>query len=910
MGQGIPGGASGAVGPGGGPGFGGGPRGGFGGPGGGFGGGRFGGPGGGRFGAQGRGPGQFGRNRTDNGLIGNRRNRGQQSIHGMVNVVVHNSAFDARPFAVNGQEVAKPSYSQERYAIQIGGPLMIPKLFRLSNTTFAFHFMGNTADNLSSNVGTVPTLPERGGDFSLTGHTIYDPNNGQPFPGNQIPLNRISPVSLGLLKYVPQANEIGLCSAAALGCGAQNYQFTTTMPNNNKNVGLRVGQSIGRNDRLSVNFQMQDSSMVAAQMFGFLDSTEGRGINTSLMWVHTFAPRVFNIANVTFNRNRSNLLPFFANGPDVAAQLGIQGTSTNPLNYGPPNLSFTNYTGLTDGSASLTRIQSTTVGDSFTWMRGDHSFSFGGMFARRQNNIQTDANGRGSLSFTGLGTSGFDANGQPLTGTGYDFADFLLGRPNQMSIRYGDTSTYFRSSDDHFFGQDDWRIRPNFSVNFGLRYEFFGVPSELYGHEANLDIAPGFTAVAPVVPGGTGPYSGTFPNGLVNPDRNNFAPRIGIAWRPWKDGKTVVRAGYGWYYNGAVYNSFMRNLSAQPPFALTNSVITSSEATLNVVDAFTVVPPGKTVTNTWAIDRYYRVPYAQTWNLTIQQDLPGRMVLQVGYLGTKGTRLDTQQIPNRAAPGSPLTAEERRLIGDATGFTFETSDANSIYHAGRVTLIRRFSQGMSFNIDYVFAKSIDDASTFGGGVAQNPLDIAAERSLSNFDHRHTLNARYVFTSPFGHNSTLLADHHMASKFLEDWTLSGGVTAQTGAPLNPKVAGNLSDSAGTGASGTTRPDATGLPVTDGSGYFNSGAFVLPVPGFFGNAGRNTIPGPGMFALNASFGRSFGLGERRNLEFRFDGTNVLNHVSITGVGTTLNSTMYGLPLAASAMRSLSLTARFRF
>jgi hypothetical protein len=129
-------------------------------------------------------------------------------------------------------------------------------------------------------------------------------------------------------------------------------------------------------------------------------------------------------------------------------------------------------------------------------------------------------------------------------------------------------------------------------------------------------------------------------------------------------------------------------------------------------------------------------------------------------------------------------------------------------------------------------------------------------------------------------------------------------------LNPRVAGNLSDSAGTGAVGTTRPDATGLPVTAGSGFFNTAAFILPVPGYFGNAGRNTIPGPGMVSLNASFGRSFGLGERRALEFRFDGTNVLNQVNIAGIGTTLNSATYGLPLSAGAMRSMSVTARFRF
>ena len=898
-----------AAGPAGVPGFGGAGGRGGGGFGGGFGGRGGGGRGGGRGGFD-RTRGN-GRRNTDTGLIGNRRNRGRQSIHGMVNVVLHNSAFDARPFAVNGQEVPKPGYSKERFSLQIGGPLMVPKLFRLANTTFNFNFTTNRATNLSSQVGTVPTALERDGNFSLSSGTIYDPSTHAPFPGNQIPQSRMSPVGLGLLQYVPLPNQAGSCSASSsAGCQAQNYQFTTTVPNNTDAVGLRLGQSVGQRDRLALNFQLRNSSSVSPQIFGFLDNSQGRGISTSLSWTHTFAPRVFNLASVNFNRNRTNAVPFFANGPDVAASLGIEGTSSNPLNYGPPNLAFTNFAGLTDGSAALNRIQSATFNEGFTWMRGQHSLRFGGLFQRMQSNIQTDSNGRGTFSFTGLATSGFDALGQPLEGTGYDFADFLLGLPNSASIRFGDTSTYFRSSNYSFFGLDDWRARPNLTINYGLRYEYFGVPYERYGHEANLDVAPFFTAVTPVVPGQQGLYTGKFPQGLVNPDRNNFAPRVAIAWRPRTEGKTVVRAGYGWYYNGAAYNGFLRNLSAQPPFADTNSIITSSAAILTLIDGFAISPPGKTVTNTWAISRYYRVPYAQTWNLSIQRDLPGRMVLQLGYLGTKGTRLDTQRLPNRAAPGSPLTAEERRIIGDAIGFTFEDSDADSIYHSARVSLIRRFHRAMSFNIDYVLAKGIDDASTFGGGVAQNDLDIRAERSLSNFDHRHTLSATYVLTSPFGHNSRLLAHNDAAGKLLEDWTLSGGVTAQTGAPLNPRVLGNQSDSAGTGATGTTRPDATGLPVVDAAGFFNTAAFALPLPGQFGTAGRNTIPGPGLVALNASFGRGFGLGERRNLEFRFDATNVLNQVNIAGVGTTLNSATYGLPLSAGSMRSVALTLRFRF
>jgi trimeric autotransporter adhesin len=908
------GGAASSSGPGGGGGFGG--PGGGGGFGGGGGGGRggFGGPGGGG-GFGGRGPGgqggQYGRRRTDTGLMGNRRNRGQQGIHGLVNVVLHNSLLDARPFAINGQDVPKPSYSQERFSIQIGGPLMIPKLFRLENTTFNFNYTINRADNLSSQVGSVPSALERTGNFSQIGQTVYDPTTQQPFPGNIVPLNRISPIALGLLEFIPNPNQPGLCAGGqTTTCDAQNFRFTTTAPNNNQNIGLRLGQSVGKKDRLALNFQFQNRNSLTPQIFGFLDNSHGLGVSSNLSWTHIFAPRIFNIASVNFNRNRTSLLPFFANSTDIATQLGIQGTSTNPINFGPPNLSFTNFSSLSDGSASLVRVQALSVTDAFNILHGKHNFGFGTVVRRAQNNVQTDSNARGTFNFTGLRTSGFDSQGNPLPNTGYDLADYLLGQPNASSIRYGDTSTYFRNTDYAFYGQDDWHLLPNVTVNYGLRYEYFGVPHELYGHEANLDINPDFTAVALVLPGQSGPYTGQYPSGLVNPDRNNFAPRLGVAWRPWKEGKTVVRSGYGIYYNGAAYNAFARNLAGQPPFAITNSVISSTAAPLTLAEGFVTILPGKTITNSWAVNRFYRIPYAQTWNFSIQQDLPGRLVLQAGYVGTKGTNLDTQQLPNRALPGSQQTTQERLIIADANSFVYESSDANSIYNAARVSLIRRFSHGVSFNFSYVFSKAIDDASTFGGGVAQNDLDIRAERSLSNFDRRHVFTGSYVLTSPVGHNSALLSHSAWAQKLLEDWTWSGSVTAETGTPLNPKVGGNLSDSAGTGALGTTRPDATGIPVDSGSGFLNTAAFVLPVPGSFGDAGRNTIPGPGLVTANASFGRSFPFGDRRSFEFRLDGTNVLNHVNISSFGTTINASNYGLALSASAMRSVSVTLRLRF
>jgi hypothetical protein len=334
---------------------------------------------------------------------------------------------------------------------------------------------------------------------------------------------------------------------------------------------------------------------------------------------------------------------------------------------------------------------------------------------------------------------------------------------------------------------------------------------------------------------------------------------------------------------------------------------------LTIEDGFTAVAV-QDIRNTYAIARDYRVGYAQTWNFNVQTNLPKAMVLELGYLGTKGTNLDIERSPNRAAPGSPLTAEERRQIGNAVGFTFESSEGNSIYHGGHVRLMRRFRRGLSANLTYTFAKSIDNSSTFGGAgntVAQNDKDLHAERGLSSFDQRHVLNAGFMITSPFGQQGLLHSDRPLVNKLLQDWTITGSVSAASGHPFTARVLGNLTNSGGTGAVGSGRADASGLPIDSGSGYFNVLAFVIPTGGHFGDAGRNTIIGPGTFSMNMGISRSFRLGDdRRRLEFRVDCTNFTNHVNITGIGTVVNAIDYGLANAAGAMRSINTSLRFRF
>ena len=889
---------------------------GFGGEGGsgGFGGG--GGGGGGGFGGRGMGGGGFG-GRGGPGGPGNRRGDGQQArqfgnrrqpnqIHGMFFFNLNNSALNAKPFSITGQDVAQPSYAQSRYGMVIGGPLIIPKIVKDPSTFFYLSYFGTRAKNPYTAVATVPTGLERAGNFSESvqsggGVTIFDPLTHQPFPGNIIPSVRLDPTAQKLLAYFPQPNQPGLVN---------NYQFQASVPQNTDNVGLRIQRNIGKENRLSVRINGQRRDGENAQVFGFLDTASGYGFNTTVGWTHNFSTHLINNAQVTFNRNVTQLTPFFANGADIAAELGIAGTSSNPLNFGPPNLNFTNFGALSDGNASLIRNQSQSGTESLIWTHGSHTFTGGLQFTRNDQNTQTDQNGRGTFNFTGLTTSAFDSRGLPIAGTGFDLADFMLGLPQSSSIQYSGTSLYFRQNIWSAYFVDDWKIRPSLTLNLGLRYEYFSPVSEKYGRLANLDIAPGFTAVSVATPGQTGLYSGSFPAGLINPDYKNFAPRLALAWRvPHLKRSTIVRAGYGIYYNGQAYIPFGLRLAQQPPFAISESVNTSAAQVLTLANGFAAVAPNQ-VTNTFAVDRNYRTPYAQSWNVSIQHDLARGFFIELGYLGTKGTRLDVQTLPNEGPGG----LRQGNQLGNAVGFVFDSSVGNSIYHAAQVRVQRRFNRGVSMQAFYSFSKSIDDSSSFGGAgntVAQNWLNLAAERGLSSFDRRHSFDMNWVFTSPVGNATSRVPGSTLAGRLLRDWQLSGSFVAQTGTPLTARVLGNSATLAQTGGIGSGRAEATGMGLAAATGFFNLAAFTAPPPGEFGDAGRNTIPGPGLVTLNAAFGRSFQFGEtRRRLELRLEGNNLFNYVNFSNINTVVNATNYGLPISAAPMRTVQVVVRFRF
>ncbi|HKD05014.1 MAG TPA: carboxypeptidase regulatory-like domain-containing protein [Bryobacteraceae bacterium] len=888
-------GGPGGGGPGGGGGFGGPGGGGRGGFGGGGRGGGFGGPGG----RGGRGP-QMANGR---GQFGNRVNRGRgQQFRLTANYSLGNSALNARPYSftapqlINGEPVPKAAYANNRFGFSVGGPLVIPHLFRSDKTFWFVNYTGTRSKSGFDKISTVPTAAERAGDFSGVGQPIFNPATNSPFIGNVIPASQINQTAVSLLSFIPLPNAPGL---------RNNYQLIGANPSNSDNLQVVVNQNITSKDRLNANVSFQDRNSENVQAFGFVDPSNGSGLNSSLAYSHTINRNLINSLSFSFSRNINRQSSYFSYGQDVAGDLGIMGVYSTPLTYGPPTLTFQNFSSLTDGTPSVTRAQTTGLTESLIQIHGKHTITYGGLFQRRQNNLITTQGARGSFGFTGVQTQEIGANGLPLTGTGYDLADYLLDMPYQTAVNQyqnGNDSFYFRETTGAAYVSDDFRWKSNLSIISGLRWEYFGPYTEKYDRIANLDVAPGYTGVAIVTPGQTGPLTNAqYPSGVIKPDYKLFSPRLGIAWKPFKKGNLVVRSGYGIYYTGGVYGAFPSRLAIQQPFVFALNQTSSTSNPLTIQNGF-VTEPGQNIQNTFSVDPNYKPAYAQSWNFSMQETFWRNYVVQVVYQGTKGTHLDVVQSPNRAPLGSAKDAQANLAIPYAGTFDLDLSVGNSNYNALQVSILRRQARNRSFNLTYVFAKAIDDTSTLGGGVVQIVNDIRAERALSNYDVRHRLTASFQIQSPVGPDRTSWRWHA-----LRGWQLNGNITATSGTPFTAVVAG---DPSGTGIPGQARAESTGLPVTAGSGYFNPGAFVVPASGTFGDAGRNTIPGIPNFNINASINRTFRFRERHQITFAVTSSNPLNHVNVTGFGAVIGSLTAGLPTTAGQMRTVTVQTRFTF
>ncbi|HKF49110.1 MAG TPA: carboxypeptidase regulatory-like domain-containing protein [Terracidiphilus sp.] len=855
------------------------------------------------------GPGGFGGGGFGGGRRGNFRGFNPSQPHGTVYWTGSNSALNAEPFSLRGQEQNQPASGTNRFTLTFMSAPYIPGLFKPSGKDNVFLTVAGSRDSTPlDQYATVPTLAERAGNI----------------PGLAAPITPV-PEAAALLNYIPEPNLPG---------DTQNYHLLTTEQSNHTQAGVRYMRSFGANaspfgfggrggggggrrpqqsqglrQSINVNYNWSHSASDEANIEPILGGKQ-KSDSDSVQAGYTIGyHKVTSIFNASWNRSNARITNYFTNGEDIATTLGILGPggsalNKSPLNYGVPSVTLSSFTGISEAQPSFSIAQTISLSETLSWIHGKHNLRFGGDYRRVHRDFLGGNNATGTFFFTGLYT-------------GSAFGDFLLGQPQETTISSAESKSYLRDNVFDLYAQDDWRTRSNLTLMYGVRYEFFAPYTEEYNHLAMVDTNPsgGFTSVGQVAAGQTSANFGSLPNSLVFPYRLGFAPRGGFALRLPK--QTVLRGGYGMNYTVGMYSTFASTMAYEPPFAneQTNEATTScpnpAVPCYSLANGF----PAPATLGNYSVDPHYRLPYVQVWNLDVQKRLPWGIVMNVGYNGSKGSNLDIKIAP-RAVPSSPTTNPGNVL------FSYEQFGAFSHFNAGTLRVNKQLTHGFAVGANYQYSHSIDDASSVGGAstvVAQNWQDIEADVGNSTFDVRHKVSGSYLYELPFGQDKFYFTTGKMAH-ILEGFSISGTFTFATGTPLTPTFQADITDVA-RGTTGTLRPDRVpGVSLTEGGGtlgrWFNTGAFVQPA-GLYGTASRNLIEGPGIVQNNMSLSKTMQLGETRSMEIRATADNVFNTVQYSGVNTTMFtshesqfSSPFGQVSSVGAMRSFQFLARFRF
>jgi hypothetical protein len=819
---------------------------------------------------------------------------GGQSFHGNAFEFFRNEATDAKGlFDVPG--LPRGIFRQNQYGTTLGGPL--------ANSTYFFAaFEGLRGKSANSTQHLVPDATVRGGDFS-GGSTIFDPLNldatgsRQPFPDNAIPAKRIDPaVRKYLALYEPLPNY----------SGNSNYIDSTPNRDHSDNGSMRVDRAWGTRNRLFARYTINDERTLIAGAFPARPYSEKLRAQQVAIGHILAGTSWVSETRFSFTRLRVFDLPVSAFATNVLADLGINGFSNDPFAYGLPALTVTNYDTVQDINTlpQLQRDNTWYFASSFSRTQGRHTWKAGFQFTHFTMAYLLPRYPRGNYIFNGQYTQ--DSSGSD--GTGDPFADFLLGYPSQTQREVGTAQAYFRHNSYAVHAQDDWRISSRISLTTGLRYEYVAPTTEDRGNLLNLDYSK--LPSAPVLR--------SVPS-ASRPDRLNFSPRIGVAARlPHvlsRSSDTVFRAGYGIYYSPEI--------AIEPYHLLRNGVLNELNEPSGPTPVLTLENGFPKTSSTgfpsyFGVDRNARTPYTQQWSASIQHEAPGKMLVEIGYIGTKGTRLGRFRRFNTPAhvetgenlPPRPGDLQSLRTFPDLGPIIQIEHSASSIYHSLQIKAEKRLTGRLGLLASFVWAKSIDDADSQVVGQyesfgAQDERNLRLERGLSFFDVRRRLSAGYVYAFPAA---------PVFQRVLRNWQLSGNITLQDGTPLNPVYFATDFANSGT----PNRPNVVpgqrvALPGDQRSAdrFFNTNAFSDPAPYTFGNAGRDILPGPGNIVIDVGLHRRFVLSERQIVEVRGETFNVVNHPNIGIPGPYPDfGPFFGKAFSVGDPRRLQFAVRYDF
>jgi outer membrane receptor protein involved in Fe transport len=812
---------------------------------------------------------------------------GTNSLHGTGYDFFRNDRFDANNFFAKRANQPKPTNQQNQFGGNLGGPV-------LRNRAFFFgDFEATRIEQGVLRTGRVMTQAERNGVFS---GAIRDPLTGQPFPNNTIPADRIDPVAARVMALVPLPNTTG----------GNNFIRQPNVEDESERYLGRMDVRISENDNVFGRYIYSDRFRYVPGWFGgVLDGTStsawGRNYLKShgavVGWTKVLGSHLVNEARFSYAKgiNDGTQDPFGESGME---QIGFRGVPNDPrVAGGIVGMDIDGHIRL--GSPNfMPKFQHT---DQFqylntlTWLRGRHQWKFGADLMLPMRNEYFDvAPTRGNLRFQ-------------ATFTGNAFADFLLGYPNRAEL----TNVYVvnqRLWSTSFFVQDDWKVNDALTLNMGLRYDFMTPPYETENRMANFDPTGG----GQLVFASDGSLS---ERALVNPDKNNFAPRIGAVYKV--SDRTIVRGGYGVFYNQFERIGSEDQLALNPPGLLNIQINSPSGATAPVLFLRDGFPPNFLDPSNLVIRNLKLRAAAQESPRTVVQQFGGGIERQLGrdfvvsadVVGSFTRNLAILRNLNQPLPGTrdangpvPFPNFGNIQLRDMTG------EAN--YKGMDLSFEKRFGSGYSYRASYTVGSARDQAPEHlnaSSGRAQNSRDLESWEGPSDFDIRHRLVANFIAELPFGAGKPF-AQEGVASRILGGWLVSGIYSARSGRAFTVTQGNN-----------NVGPDQTGLPNLSGDPegpetveqWFNTAAFTQVASGAFGNAGRNILRGPGWVTFDMSVQRRIDFTDRVNATLRWDVFNLFDRANLGLPNSNIASSTAGvISTLAGDPRVMQFSLRLAF
>jgi len=859
---------------------------------------------------------------------------GTNTFHGDAYEFFRNDNLDANNFFNNLYGIGRPPLRDNNFGWTLGGPAFIPALYPRdkSHTFFFFSQEFRRVINYTDfSSGEVPTAAELAGNFP----TAVCLNSTCTLTGTHVAT--IDPTAAAYIKDIysklpaPMINPSGVPIYQFVGRNV--YDFRQEIIRLDHYFGQKV-QLTGRYLTDSIPTQEPGGLFTGSNLPGVANtSTNAPGHNLVVRLVATLTPHLVEEAGYGYSYGAVVSTPVglgaSANSPDINPTLPFPDTLGRV-----PQLAFQTGEGLYGFGPYRDYNRNHTVFDTLSWVLGTHSIKFGGTYMYYTKDENTAGNNTGTYYFNYIDPTGNATFAQ-------EWASFLEGNVALFTQANIDSRALIHQNQMEVFAQDEWRVRRNFTLTYGLRYSLFFQPTDGLHHLASFDPAAYNPATAPGIDPTTGLLAAGTPtpvldgviiNGQNSPYGNavartpklNFAPRLGFAWDPTGSGKTSIRSGYGIFYDSPEIGVVELNVLNNPPFVNNISIYNTS------LSDPAAVPAAVNLSPLWmyATQPNWSQPYTQQWSFDVQREIMPSLLFDIGYYGQKGTHLIGVIDMNEPYPNAYLAAGiptpsfangSTALLNairpyrgfDAINMFSPRFDSN--YNSMQVQITKRFHDGSIVVVNYTWSHALTDAQ--GDYVTpQNTYDIAADHGPAQFDRRQILTGNWVYKIPFFRNQ-----HGFFGEVLGGWEWNGVVVAQSGLPLT--VSGTVDDPAGLGlldpnSFAGARPDVVGDPnsgtIHTLTSWFNTSAFA-PVPaGVYrpGNAGRGVVIGPGMQRWDMGLYKSFKLYERLNTQFRAEAFNVFNHTNFDGVSTYYLSGIFGQVYSTRDPRILQLGLKLLF